>query len=146
MNKEKTNIYSKKFGFIISKHFSKKKYCFLICEVKQYVSEKKPIKNWTPWMILGCLYYTMYIENRSGGTVLNLVGTSKSKTSNVIKKGQNYYNMHTSFPKNSITVVKFSFSEKATKICAICRNLLSKRQNHKADWANFCGLLRKTEL
>ena len=56
-------------------------------------------------MILGCLYYTMYIVHRSGGAVLNLVGTSKSKAINVIKKGQNYYNMHTSSPKNSITIV-----------------------------------------
>ena len=45
--------------------------------------------------------------------------------------------------------VKFSFSEKATKICAIVfmvLNLLSKRQNHKDDCAHFCGLLRKAEL
>ena len=48
-----------------------------------------------------------------------------------------------SFPK----LLKFSFSEKATKICAICLMvLLSKRQNHKADCANFGGLLRKAEL
>ena len=30
-------------------------------------------------MILGCLYYTMYIVHNSGGAVLNLVGTNKSK-------------------------------------------------------------------
>ena len=33
--------------------------------------------------------------------------------------------------------VKFSFSEKAIKIYA------GKRQNHKEDGVNFCGLLRK---
>ena len=37
-------------------------------------------------------------------------------------------------------VLKFSFSEKATKICA------SKSQNHKDDYAHFCGLLRKAGL
>ena len=65
--------------------------------------------------------------------------------------------------------VKFSFSEKATKIWAICLmvltftaflrrpqkivqsalwfwRLLSKCQNHEEDFANFCGLLRKAEL
>ena len=49
-----------------------------------------------------------------------------------------------------ITYVKFSFSEKATKICAIfCLSsllfwhLLSKFQNHVEDGANFCGLFRK---
>ena len=39
--------------------------------------------------------------------------------------------------------LKFSFFEKATKICTI---LLSKRQNHKEDGANICGFLRKAEL
>ena len=44
-------------------------------------------------------------------------------------------------------LLKFSFSEKATKICAIrFWRLLSKWQNHKADFTNFCGLLRKVEL
>ena len=47
--------------------------------------------------------------------------------------------------------IKFSFSEKATKICSICLvlwfwRLLSKCQNHEAECANFCGLLRKAEL
>ena len=40
-------------------------------------------------------------------------------------------------------------SKKAIKICPIFSwfwHLLSKRQNHKADCANFCGLLRKAEL
>ena len=39
-----------------------------------------------------------------------------------------------------LLVIKFSFSEKATRICAICfmvLHLLSKRQNYKADCANF---------
>ena len=35
--------------------------------------------------------------------------------------------------------LKFSFFEKATKICTI---LLSKRQNHKEDGAYICGFLR----
>ena len=39
--------------------------------------------------------------------------------------------------------LKFSFSEKTTKISY---GLLSKRQNHLEDGANFCGLLRKAEL
>ena len=45
--------------------------------------------------------------------------------------------------------LKFSFSEKATKICTICLMVLTftnKCQNHKADSANFCGLFRKAEL
>ena len=54
------------------------------------------------------LYYTMYIVHRSGGAVLNLVETSKSKAINGIKNGQNYYNMHTSSPKNSIKRSQFS--------------------------------------
>ena len=46
-------------------------------------------------------------------------------------------------------LLKFSFSEeKATKICAILRMVLtfSKRQKHKEDGADFFGLLRKAEL
>ena len=46
-------------------------------------------------------------------------------------------------------VIKFSFPEKATKICAICLmiwRLLCKYQNRKADCANFSGLLRKSDL
>ena len=43
--------------------------------------------------------------------------------------------------------IKFSFSEKATKMFAICLLvLIFKRQNHKADCSNFCGLLRKAEF
>ena len=60
-----------------SKGFSKKHTFFVIRGIEYNVSEKS-IKNWTPWMILGCLYYTMYIVHRSGGAVLNLVGTSKA--------------------------------------------------------------------
>ena len=45
---------------------------------------------------------------------------------------------------------KFSFSEKATKNCAISLiwfwRLLSKCQNHEADCANIHGLLRKADL
>ena len=70
-------------------------------------------------MILGCLYYTMYIENRSGGAVLNLVGTSKSKAINVIKKVQNYYNMDTSSPKYSIKGTFFSDDTDAFVICKV---------------------------
>ena len=51
---------------------------------------------------------------------------------------------------NQITfLIKFSFSEKVTKIGTISSwfwHLLCKRQNHKADSTNFCGLLRKAEL
>ena len=51
------------------------------------------------------------------------------------------------FNRVNMSQIKFSFSEKATKICAICLMvLLSKCQNHKADCANSCGLLRKAEL
>ena len=40
----------------------------------------------------------------------------------------------------------FSFSKKATKVCAILfMVLLRKYQNHKEDGANFCGLHRKAE-
>ena len=45
--------------------------------------------------------------------------------------------------------IKFSFSEKATKFAKSSSwfwHLLSKRQNHEDDFANFCGLLRKAEL
>ena len=45
--------------------------------------------------------------------------------------------------------VKFSFSEKATKICVIILMVFtftSKCQNHKEDGTDFCGLLRKAEL
>ena len=45
--------------------------------------------------------------------------------------------------------LKFSFSEKVTKICAILLmvlHMLSKRKNHKGDCPNFCGLLRKAAL
>ena len=62
--------------------------------------QKKSIKNWTPWMILGCLYYTMYIVHRSGGTVLNSVGTSKSKTINVIKV-RTFWEAHKIWKKSS---------------------------------------------
>ena len=53
--------------------------------------------------------------------------------------------------KSYISIIKFSFSEKATKISAILLmvltfSVLSKRQNHKEDGANFFGLLRKAEL
>ena len=83
--KEKTNTYSKKkLALLFQRIFQRTNTFFLIRGIKQNVSEKS-IKNWTPWMILGCLYYTMYIVHRSGGTVLNSVGTSKSKTINVIK-------------------------------------------------------------
>ena len=47
------------------------------------------------------------------------------------------------------SLLKFSFSEKTTKICAssswFC-HLLSKFQNHGEDCANLCGLLKKAEL
>ena len=48
------------------------------------------------------------------------------------------------------SVVKFSFSEKATKICEkfsswFC-HLLSKCQNHEEDCTIFCGHLRKAEF
>jgi hypothetical protein len=44
-------------------------------------------------------------------------------------------------------LVKFSFSEKAIKICKIFLGcLLSKCSNHKEDCSNFCILLRKAEL
>ena len=38
------------------------------------------------------------------------------------------------------TPIKFSFFEKATKICLI---LLSKRQNHEEGWAYFVAFLEK---
>ena len=97
-------------------------------EVKQNVSEKS-IKNWTPWMILGCLYYTMYIVHRSGGTVLNSVGTSKSKTINVIKV-RTFWEAHKIWKKSSSWFGR----------------LLSKCIKHEEDCANFCLLLRKSEL
>ena len=57
----------------------------------------------------------------------------------------------------SCTGLKFSFSEKATKIAVAKIGaisfivwsftfLLCKRPNHENDFANFCGLLRKAEL
>ena len=61
---------------------------------------------------------------------------------------------HSLFPCYEFTSMrlKFSFSEKATKICTICLMLFtinyvhSKHQNHQADCTNFYGLLRKAEL
>ena len=47
------------------------------------------------------------------------------------------------------TRLKFSFSEKATKICTVflmVLTLICKRQNHQKDCTNFCGLLRKGKL
>ena len=57
--------------------------------------------------------------------------------------------LKTSANKNLKKELKFSFSEKTTKICAICLmvwRLPNKCQNHKADCANSCGLLRKAGL
>ena len=44
--------------------------------------------------------------------------------------------------------IKFSFPEKATKVCAIClmvlkQTLLSQRQDHKADCPNFVAFWEK---
>ena len=49
----------------------------------------------------------------------------------------------------TFVVVKFSFSEKATKFAQSSLrfwSLLRKCQNHKDNCTNFCGLLRKAEL
>ena len=46
-------------------------------------------------------------------------------------------------------LIKFSFTEKAQKICAILLMVLTftkQMSNNKEDGANFCGLLRKAEL
>ena len=48
--------------------------------------------------------------------------------------------------------VKFSFSEEATRICAILLMVLtftylfSNRQKNKEDGTNFCNFLKKAEL
>ena len=61
-------------------------------------------------------------------------------------------------PSHCFVLLKFSFSEKATKICAIflvvltftkCQlfwEYLSKCQNHEQECKIFCGLLKKAEL
>ena len=52
-----------------------------------------------------------------------------------------------------LKLIKFGLSEKHTKFeknlpygFDKSADLLSKRQTHKEDGANFCGLLRKAEL
>ena len=64
------------------------------------------------------------------------------------KKTMNRFPVQKMFANKKVgnLLVKFSFSEKATTICAMFWHLLSKRQNHKEDGANFSGLLRKAEL
>ena len=49
-------------------------------------------------------------------------------------------------PSKSPTQIKFSFSEKATNICAICLVVLTFTKTIRQIAQMFCGLLRKAEL
>ena len=54
------------------------------------------------------------------------------------------------FSKLTLTILKFIYSEKATKVCEISTNYLSyvctASQIIGGDFAKFCGLLRIYEL
>ena len=49
-------------------------------------------------------------------------------------------------PDHLTTVIKFVFSEKATKIFTVDLTVCSKCQIDDEDFVKFCGLFRKHEL